>query len=191
MKDRKEQRSSDMFLEDLSDPKVQEAITILIRKLPKIKDTVLAAEEGLEVATSILRDQESLRYLFERVDGQLSRFFVEKESIDALFTLLDKMPKLVKYVTVLEQAADFLESLGKDKQSQQYLLNSMKAYIAPVSAQVEHGVAVFQEAKVRAESKSEPVSIFTLYKLMKDPTVQKTLRFTQSLLEVLAEKSNK
>ncbi|MGG4454238.1 hypothetical protein [Brevibacillus porteri] len=188
MNDRKEQR---MFLEDLSDPEVQEAITVLIRKLPKIKDTVLAAEESLEVATSILRDQESLRYLFERVDGQLSRFFVEKESIDALFTLLDKMPKLVKYVSVLEQAADFLESLGKDKQSQQYLLNGMKAYIAPVSAQVEHGMAVFQEAKVRAEHKSEPVSVFTLYKLMKDPTVQKTLRFTQSLLEVLAEKSNK
>jgi uncharacterized protein YjgD (DUF1641 family) len=191
LKDRKEQKSSDMFLEDLSDPEVQEAITILIRKLPKIKDTVLAAEEGLELATSILRDQESLRYLLERVDGQLSRFFVEKESIDALFTLLDKMPKLVKYVTVLEQAADFLESLGKDKQSQQYLLNGMKAYIAPVSAQVEQGVAVFQEAKKRAERKSEPVSVFTLYKLMKDPTVQQTLRFTQSLLEVLAEKSNK
>ncbi|TKI55522.1 DUF1641 domain-containing protein [Brevibacillus antibioticus] len=188
MNDRQEQR---MFLEDLSDPEVQEAITILIRKLPKIKDTVLAAEEGLEVATSILRDQESLRYLFERVDGQLSRFFVEKESIDALFTLLDKLPKLVKYVSVLEQVADFLESIGKDKQSQQYLLNSMKAYIAPVSAQVEHGVAVFQEAKARAERKNEPVSVFTLYKLMKDPTVQKSLRFTQSLLEVLAEKSNK
>ncbi|MGG4442731.1 DUF1641 domain-containing protein [Brevibacillus fortis] len=180
-----------MFLEDLSDPEVQEAITVLIRKLPKIKDTVLAAEEGLEVATSILRDQESLRYLFERVDGQLSRFFVEKESIDALFTLLEKMPKLVKYVSVLEQAADFLESLGKDKQSQQYVLAGMKAYIAPVSSQVEHGVAVIREAKVRAEGNSEPVSVFRLFKLMKDPTVQKTLRFTQSLLEVLAEKSKK
>ncbi|MFF0826426.1 hypothetical protein ACFYU8_03490 [Brevibacillus sp. NPDC003359] len=191
MKDRKEQSSSDMFWEDLSDPEVQEAISILIRKLPKIKDTVLAAEEGLEVATSILRDQESLRYLFERVDGQLSRFSVEKESIDALFTLLEKLPKLVKYVSVLEQAADFLESLGNDKQSQQYVLSGMKAYIAPVSSQVEHGVAVFREAKVRAEGKSEPVSVFRLFKLMKDPTVQKTLRFTQSLLEVLEEKSKK
>ncbi|KQL45292.1 hypothetical protein AN963_25645 [Brevibacillus choshinensis] len=116
---------------------------------------------------------------------------VEKESILALFSLLEKMPKLLKYVNTIEQVADFVESVGQDKQSQEYLLKGMKGYIAPVTAQVETGVAVFREAKERAKNNHEAISIFGLLRLLKDPTVQKTLRFTQSLLEVLAEKSSK
>lgn len=189
MNETKEQSSVDMCLEELADPEVQEAIVTLIRKLPKIKDALVAGEQGLELAASILQDKDSLSGLLGRLEQQFSPYRVEKESIVAVFTLLEKMPKLVKYVNALENVADFVESIGKDKQSQQYLLNGVKGYIA--STKVENGIAVLREAKARAEHNHETVSIFSLIRLMKDPTVQKTLRFTQSLLEVLAEKTNK
>ncbi|WP_055747342.1 DUF1641 domain-containing protein [Brevibacillus choshinensis] len=191
MNEIKEPKSMDMGLEELADPEVQEAIAVLIRKLPRIKDAVLAAEQGVDLATSILQDKESLGSLFDRLGQKCAPYRVEKESILALFSLLEKMPKLLKYVNTIEQVADFVESVGQDKQSQEYLLKGMKGYIAPVTAQVETGVAVFREAKERAKNNHEAISIFGLLRLLKDPTVQKTLRFTQSLLEVLAEKSSK
>lgn len=181
----------DVYVDELADPEVQEALATLIRKLPKIKDAVLAAEQGLELATSILQDKDSLNGLFGRLEEQCSAYHVDKESIQALFALLEKMPKLLKYVNAIEQVADFVEDIGKDKQSQQYLLKGVKEYITPVTAKVESGVAVFHEAKERAEHNHEAVSLFSLLRMLKDPTVQKTLRFTQSLLEVLAEKQLK
>ncbi|WP_025847956.1 DUF1641 domain-containing protein [Brevibacillus agri] len=191
MNETMEQKAADICLQELSDPDVQEAMVTLIRKLPKIKDAVLAAEQGLELAASIVQDKESLNGLFGRLEQQCALYRVDEEAIVALFALLEKLPKLVKYVNAIEQVADFLESVGQDKQSQQYLLDGVKAYITPVAAQMENGVAVLREAKERAERRHETVSVFTLLRLMKDPAVQKALRFAQSLLEVLAEKNRK
>lgn len=188
MNEMKDQQKTDTAFEGLSDPEVQEAIQTLIQKLPKIKDAVLAAEQGLEFATSVMKDQQSLRSLFERAEEQMAPFRIEKESIVALMAMMDKMPKILKLVSALEQVADFTESLMKDKESQQYLFASVQGYIKPVTHQIDQAVEVFQEAKERSEQKQKPVSIFELYKLLKDPTVQMGLRFAQSVVEVIGEK---
>lgn len=188
MNEIKEQQKTDTAFEGLSDPEVREAIQTLIQKLPKIKDAVLAAEQGLEFATSVMEDQQSVRSLFERAEEQMAPFRIEKESIVALMALMDKMPKILKLVSALEQVADLAESLMKDKQSQQYLLASVQGYIKPVTHQIDHAVEVYQEAKERSEQKQQPVSIFDLYRLLKDPAVQKGLRFAQSVVEVIGEK---
>ncbi|MGE5704918.1 MAG: DUF1641 domain-containing protein [Clostridia bacterium] len=188
MNEGKQQPDIDTCLEELSDPDVQEAIITLIRKLPKIKDAVLTAERGMEFVASVAGDQQSMNSLFSRIEKQLSQTNIDKDTLPSLVALLEKLPKLVTLVSALEKVADFMESIGNDKQSQQYLIQGAKELVSPVLDRVQDGVSILEEAKERAAGSNHTVSIFDLFKLLKDPTVQRSLRFTQALLEVVSER---
>lgn len=175
-------------LEEFADPEVQEAIITLIRKLPKIKDAVMTAERGIEFVASVASDKQSINSLFSRAEKELSHFNVDKDTILSLIALLEKLPKLVPMVSALEKAADFINDIAKDKQSQQYLMNGAIELISPVMDRVQNGVSVVQEAKERAAKNNHNVSVLDLLKLLKDPTVQKSLRFIQAILQVVAER---
>lgn len=113
---------------------------------------------------------------------------MKPEVQQSLTTLVDNLPKLTEMVTTLTTAYDFVSGLAKD----QVFINDTKAglveFFTPVVDKAKGLASAAVEAGDRAEADTQAVGLFGLLKMLKDPQVQKTLRYTQAFLNVLAER---
>ncbi|RNB91436.1 DUF1641 domain-containing protein [Brevibacillus fluminis] len=176
------------LLQELADPAVQDSLVELIRKLPRIAEAVSTAERGIELVSAVAGDKATLSSVTERIDQAWAKLNIDHETLDALITLIEKLPKLVKMITVFEQLYDTAEAVLSDKQSMNQLLGGVKELASPVTEPLEEGIAVLKEAKARAATSTQRFSLFAVMRMLGDPTVQNGLRFTQSLLDVVAER---
>lgn len=179
------------WLKELADPDVQESLVTLIRKLPRIAEAVTAAERGIELVSAVASDKATLSSLAERAEQALDRLNVDHETLESLVLLIEKLPKLVKMVSMLEQLYDTMEAVVTDKQSMNQLIDGVKELASPVVSPIEQGISVVKEARERAEGMQQRISLFGLMRMINDPTVQNGLRFTQALLDVVAERNKR
>ncbi|AJY74651.1 DUF1641 domain-containing protein [Paenibacillus beijingensis] len=116
---------------------------------------------------------------------------MKPEVQQSLTVLVDNLPKLAEMVTLLTNSYDVAKSLATDK----VLINDFAGGIGEVvKPLVEKTKGVAQaaiEAGDKAQTETNTIGLFGLLKLLKDPNVQKSLRFTQAFLEALGEKQNK
>lgn len=171
----------------LAEPEVQESLTVLIQKLPQIKEMVLSAEKAAVLVSSISQDQRSLKQLGEKWDKLTQTHAINEETWQALITLLDKLPTLLAMIETLEKVQLFIQSFMQDKQSMEQLGESVKSYLAPVTEKIE----LVKEAQERAKRDQTQVSLFTLLRWIKEPAVQDSLKFVRALLQVWSENSNR
>jgi len=128
----------------------------------------------------------------QAVDAQKAQDVLDQlmkpEIQQSLTTLVDNLPKLTEMVTTLTAAYDFASGLAKD----QVFINDTKAgiveFFTPVVDKAKGLASAAIEAGDRAEADTQTVGLFGLLKMLKDPQVQKTLRYTQAFLNVLAER---
>ncbi|MEK0313466.1 DUF1641 domain-containing protein [Cohnella sp. 56] len=128
----------------------------------------------------------------QAVDAQKAQDVLDQlmkpEIQQSLTTLVDNLPKLTEMVTTLTAAYDFAAGLAKD----QVFINDTKAgiveFFTPVVDTAKGLASAAIEAGDRAEADTQTVGLFGLLKMLKDPQVQKTLRYTQAFLNVLAER---
>jgi uncharacterized protein YjgD (DUF1641 family) len=174
------------LLNELSSPQVQEALVALIQKLPQIKDAVDKAEQGIAALSHLPMGTESLNYLAERAD-QVSKLALNKENLEALGVIIEKLPNIAKMMTLLDRITPFLEFVGNEE----FVLALSEVFgvvTAPVKERVQDGISIVKEAKERAAKNNTTLSIFGLLKMLKDPAVQNGIKFTQALMDVVAEK---
>jgi uncharacterized protein YjgD (DUF1641 family) len=181
------EQNSALWLNELSNPEVQEALATLIQKLPQIKEAVVKAEQGIEVVSAFASDTDSLNYIAERIDN-FSKLALNKENMEAITTIIEALPRIAKLVALLDRVYSTVEPLITDKDSLAYIADTVKVVTAPVTERVEEGVSIVKEAKERAARNPNTISIFGVLKLLKDPAVQNGLKFTQALLDILSEK---
>lgn len=174
------------WVNELSNPEVQDALTTLVQKLPQIKEAVVKMEQGIEMVTGLATDSQTINNVAEPI-SHISKVALNKDNIDALLTLVDKLPKLAQTVEMLERATPFIEMIAK-KENLVSVAEVAEIVVAPVTERVQEGLSMVKEAKSRAEQNRESVSIFGLLRLLKDPTVQDGLKFVQALLEVVSER---
>ncbi len=187
MKNQNANQDPSLVANELSKPEVQEALVTLIQKLPQIKEAVVKAEQGIAAVSVFASDTDSLNYLAERVD-KFSKLAFNKENVEALATIIESLPQLAKMVALLDKVYSTVEPLVSDKDTLAYLADTTKLVTDPVKDRVQEGVSIVKEANERAERNRDTISIFGVLKMLKDPAVQKGLKFTQALLEVLSEK---
>jgi len=107
----------------------------------------------------------------------------------SLTVLVENLPKLAEMVTTLTKAYDFAHGLATDK----VLINDFAAgigeFVKPVADTAKGIASAAMEAGERAQADaSATIGLFGMLKMLKDPEVQKTLRFAQAFLNVLAER---
>ncbi|MNE92992.1 hypothetical protein D3C80_1907800 [compost metagenome] len=68
-------------------------------------------------------------------------------------------------------------------------VGAIKEIAEPVVGSVKNMAATVIEAKDRAEASTENISLFGMMKMIKDPQVQKMLRFMNAYLQVSGERS--
>jgi uncharacterized protein YjgD (DUF1641 family) len=75
----------------------------------------------------------------------------------------------------------------------QVLIDDLKGgfdeFVTPIKDKAKGLAAAAIEAKDRAATDTTTVGLFGILKMLKDPQVQKTLRFTQAFLDQLAARN--
>lgn len=172
------------LLSQLEQPEVKESLLYLINKLPDIKQTVESIDTAVTFGQSIIEDKDTTKLFEER----LSTYPISFETIEACIQLLGKLPMLLKHVEMLEQLTVFIEDVLGDERSLQQIKTSIQEL--PLVEEGKEAVQLVSEIKERAKIEpKEQVSIFTLMKWLKEPTVQKGLHYVKVALTVLGEKS--
>ncbi|MGE7183912.1 hypothetical protein ACQKKK_07835 [Peribacillus sp. NPDC006672] len=173
------------LINELEKPEVQESLTALLGKLPDIQKTLESAENIMDFGKSVVQDKESIN----KYEQTLSTLNINGETVVALITLIEKVPKLVSMIEQVENIMDFVTDIIKDKESTDYLLSNLKEYTEPILKEGKDGLSLIKRVKERADCNPQNVTIISVMKWMKDPTVKRVLCYVQAALEIINEKN--
>lgn len=114
---------------------------------------------------------------------------LKPEVQESLTLLVEELPKLTQLVGVLTKSFDFVQAVASDEVLKSDTVGAIKEIAEPVVGSVKNMAATVIEAKDRANESTETISLFGMMKMVKDPQVQKMLRFVNAYLQVSGERS--
>lgn len=115
---------------------------------------------------------------------------MKPEIQESLTVLVENLPKLAEMVTVLTKTYDVVHGLATDPVFVEDLKGGVQEFVKPIQDKAKNLAAAAIEANDRAQEETATIGLFGLIKMLKDPQVQKMLRFAQTFLEVLGERQN-
>ncbi|MGQ3477131.1 DUF1641 domain-containing protein [Paenibacillus sp. TY11] len=114
---------------------------------------------------------------------------MKPEVQQSLTVLVENLPKLTEMVTLMTDAYDVARSLATDPVFIGDMKSSMGEFVKPVTESAKGLASAAIEANDRVQTTDTgSVGLFGLLKMLKDPNVQKTLRFSQAFLDILNER---
>ncbi|GIP40457.1 hypothetical protein J31TS4_37370 [Paenibacillus sp. J31TS4] len=113
---------------------------------------------------------------------------MKPEVQESLTVLVENLPKLAEMVTLMTKAYDVAQSVASDRVLIEDLKGGMDEFVKPITTKAKSVAQAAIEAGERAQAEPATIGLFGLLKMLKDPQVQKTLRYTQAFLDVLGEK---
>lgn len=174
------------LLEKLQQPDIQSALISLLHNLPTYEKNLEAIGNIADFGKSIIQDKQAI----QKYDELVRSYNINLETIEALVGLLEKLPRLYKLIEQLESLIDFASAVLVDQQTLDYATVSIKSYTEPLLQKGKQGLSLVEEIQQQAQAMTEPVKLFTIIKWLKDPTVQKSLKFAQATLTVLNRKTD-
>lgn len=137
---------------------------------------------GQEIAASLVEEKQTLDVLDQLMKPEVQQ---------SLTVLVDNLPKLAEMVTLMTKAYDFAQNIATDKVLINDFAQGIGEFVKPVQEKAKGIAAAAIEAGERSqEAAGSTVGLFAMLKMLKDPEVQKTLRFAQAFLSVLSERKN-
>lgn len=113
---------------------------------------------------------------------------MKPEVQQSLNVLVENLPKLAEMTTVLTKAYDLVQTIAKDRVLIEDLKGGVEEFVKPIQDKAKGIAQAAIEASDRSQADTSTVGLFGILKMLKDPQVQKSLRFAQAFLEVLAER---
>lgn len=172
------------IIETLEKPEVRHSLQRLLEKLPNVEQTIKSAENVMDFGKAVLADEKTI----DRYEHFASTYNVGSETITAIVQLIEKLPKLVQIIHQLEDIIDFVTAVLQDKPTIEYTANNLKGYIDPCVEKGKMGMEFFRMVQRRTEESPQHINVFSIIKWMKDPSVQRSLNYVQSALDILKEK---
>ncbi|WP_138753935.1 DUF1641 domain-containing protein [Paenibacillus sinopodophylli] len=139
---------------------------------------------GQEVAASLVEEKQTLDVLDQLLKPEVQQ---------SLTVLVDNLPKLAEMVTLMTKAYDFAQGIATDKVLINDFAQGIGEFVKPVQEKAKGIATAAMEAGERSQEAAatgSSVGLFAMLKMLKDPEVQKTLRFAQAFLSVLSERKN-
>lgn len=117
---------------------------------------------------------------------------MKPEVQESLTVLVDNLPKIAEMMTFLTKTYDFGKSVATDPVLAEDTMASLSGFTKPVTDKVKSVASAAIEASDRVHNQPDPgqISIFGLMKMLKDPQVQKGLRYAQAFMDVLNERDH-
>ncbi|WP_339313891.1 DUF1641 domain-containing protein [Paenibacillus sp. FSL M7-0896] len=141
-----------------------------------------------ETVTQTLPEQEIPEAALPRED--VLKELLKPEVQQSLILLVEQLPQITQMVSVLSKSLDFVQSVATDEVLKNDTVGAIKEMAGPVVGTAKNLAATVIEAKDRADASSETVSLFGMMKMIKDPQVQKALRFMNAYLQVSGERQS-
>mgnify|MGYP001333700145 CR=1 FL=1 len=114
---------------------------------------------------------------------------MKPEVQQSLNVLVENLPKLAEMTTVLTKAYDLVQTVANDRVLINDLKSGVEEFVKPLSDKAKGIAQAAIEANERTQAETaSTVGLFAILKMLKDPQVQKTLRFAQAFLEVIGER---
>ncbi|OKP82496.1 DUF1641 domain-containing protein [Paenibacillus sp. P32E] len=114
---------------------------------------------------------------------------LKPEVQESLTTLVEQLPQITQLVGALTKSLDFVQAVASDEVLKSDTVGAIKELAEPVVDSVKTMAATVIEAKDRASESSETISLFGMMRMIKDPQVQKMLRFMNAYLQVSGERN--
>ncbi|MFC5469017.1 DUF1641 domain-containing protein [Cohnella suwonensis] len=141
------------------------------------ESTVLNADQG-----SVVTDAAAKLDVLDQL--------LKPEVQQAITQLVDQLPRLAEMMTVLTNVYDFAQKVAKDKVLIEDTLGGIQEVVKPLAEKAKGFASAAIEASDRAENSDATIGVFGMMKLLKDPELQKMLRFSQAYLNILGERKN-
>lgn len=170
--------------DQLKQPETQEAIVNLLANLPIYQKNLDQLGELLAFGTAVLQDQASIA----KYDKLLRSYNIDIETVHALISLLEKLPRLNELIETLDNIILFAESAVKDEETMDYAMNSLQSYTDPLVEKGKQGIDIAKEIQQDAQLSGEPISIFQMMKWIKEPSAQQGLRYIRAALTAFNNK---
>lgn len=113
---------------------------------------------------------------------------LKPEIQEALTALIDQLPKLVEMTALLTKTYEFTHKVATDRVLIQDTVGAIMEVVNPLGEKAKHFASIAIEANDRAEKDDKTIGLFGMLRLLKDPELQKILRFGQAYLEILGER---
>lgn len=113
---------------------------------------------------------------------------LKPEVQESLTVLVEQLPKLAEMTEMLTKTYDFAQKVAADKVLIQDMVGGIQDIVEPVGEKLKMHASAMIEANDRADQSDEMIGLFGMVKLLKDPELQRMLRFGQAYLEILGEK---
>jgi len=113
---------------------------------------------------------------------------LKPEVQEALTTLVDNLPKLAEMTALLTKTYDLAQKVVTDRVLIQDTIGGLQEVLKPIEEKAKHFASAAIEASDRAEADQTTIGLFGMLKLLKDPELQRMLRFGQAYLDILGER---
>ena len=173
------------IIETLERPEQLESLHYLVEKLPEFTETVRSVEDKLDFVQSVLNDKQSLQSMSEEAEKKIDSLQIGQEHLDAMIEMAQMMPKIVPMVKKAEEVFTFVTDVLSDTESVEYVLKGVNDVVP-----IQKGMDIVAETNQRfkADTSTPNVSLLQMYRLLKDPVVQKGFKYVETMLDVVKEK---
>ncbi|MCR8635159.1 MULTISPECIES: DUF1641 domain-containing protein [Paenibacillus] len=113
---------------------------------------------------------------------------LKPEVQEALTMLVDQLPKLAEMMALLTKTYDLAQKVATDRVLIQDMVGGIQEVVKPLEEKVRGYASAAIEANDRAEQSEATIGLFGMMKLLKDPELQRMLRFGQAYLDILGER---
>lgn len=113
---------------------------------------------------------------------------LKPEVQESLTVLVEQLPKLAEMTETLTKTYDFAQKIAADRVLIQDMVGGIREVVEPLGEKVKMHASAVIEANDRADQSEEMIGLFSMIKLLKDPELQRMLRFSQAYLDILGER---
>ncbi|ACV57441.1 DUF1641 domain-containing protein [Alicyclobacillus acidocaldarius] len=173
----------------LGDPDFQAKFVRVIERLAEWDEALGNLPTAIAFGRELVQDRESMRYLMESASEEIP-LRVDRDTLAALAELLNALPTLVELMRPLLQFAEFAKAVLEDRASVEYLFASLTSEFESMQRMIEEARIIAREAgRIAAEDRT-PVTVWSLIRLLKEPVVQKGLRYAKAFVQVAQERAD-
>ncbi|QHT58981.1 DUF1641 domain-containing protein [Paenibacillus lycopersici] len=137
-----------------------------------------------ETMVSNLEQQDASALVKSDVLDQL----LKPEVQEALTQLVDQLPKLSEMMALMTKTYELAQKVASDRILIQDTVGGIQEVVKPLTEKVKGYASAAIEASDRAEQSENVIGLFGMIKLLKDPELQRMLRFSQAYLDILGER---
>ncbi|WP_026824994.1 MULTISPECIES: hypothetical protein [Exiguobacterium] len=171
----------------LTRPDVEQALIALIDRLPKIEQSLRRLEDAVDFGMATMKDET----VKEKVDAAIDNSNIQIETLESAIELIEKLPMLLQVTNQLESMFTFVQDVYHDEQTKEMIGQRIEGYAVPAKEKVEWTRDMWAEVQSRVEQDDRHITLFSLMRWIKEPSVQHGLKYVQATVDVLNERTIK